>query len=63
MRVTGVSSVASITPGWINDKRTLIFDTACTLQTGGNIAITATYSVLVGQSLTIVYDGTSWYVK
>jgi len=63
MRVTGISSVASITPGWINDKRTLIFDTACTLQVGGNIAITATYSVLVGQCLTIVFDGTNWYVK
>lgn len=62
-RVTGVASVASITPGWINNKKTLIFDTACTLQTGGNIAITATYNVLVGQCLTIVFDGTNWYVK
>jgi hypothetical protein len=62
-RVTGIADFTFINPGGIGEQRTLIFDSACTIKTGGNIAITANYNVLIGQSVNIFFDGTAWYIK
>lgn len=61
--VTGTTNIQFINPGFIGRELTLLFQGGLTLLTGGNLAIAANYAVLAGQLVTLVHNGTSWYLK
>jgi hypothetical protein len=63
MKVTGTTNIQYINPSWAGKEIKLIFTAALSLVTGGNLAIAANYSVLQGQCVTLIHDGTSWYLK
>ncbi len=62
-KITGTNNIQTISSGWVGRHITLIFTGALSLVTGGNLAIGANYAVLVGQAVTLISDGTNWYVK
>lgn len=61
--VTGTTNIQTIGQGFIGREVTFLFTSALSLVTGGNLAITANYSVAAGQLVNLVFNGTSWYVK
>lgn len=62
-KITGTTNISNINPVRIGFEVDLLFASALTLLTGGNLAITANYNVLAGQLVRLVCDGTSWYLK
>lgn len=62
-KVTGITNIATISPAHIGQELKLLFVGALSLTTGGNLAIAANYTVLAGQVVSLVYDGSSWYLK
>ena len=63
IKITGTTGISTITGGWVDREIQLVFPASVTLGTGGNLAITAPYVVLAGQMVTLVFDGSNWYVK
>jgi hypothetical protein len=62
--VTGTTSITFLPGGWWGRKLTLMFDSAVTLNTGGDFALGANYNVLAGQQVTLTYTSTGkWFVK
>lgn len=60
--ITGTTSISTITGGWKERTVALLFQSALSLVTGGNLAIGATRAVLTGQRVELTFNGTSWYV-
>jgi hypothetical protein len=63
IKVTGTVNIGTISGGWIGREVRLIFTGALSLVTGGNLAVAASRTILAGDALSIIYDGTSWYVR
>lgn len=62
-KITGTTNIQNINPAVTGQELTLVFVSALSLITGGNLAIAANYAVAAGQLVKLVFDGTSWYLK
>lgn len=62
-KITGTTNIQTLNDGWVGRRLTLVFTGALSLTTGGNFAIAANRAVLAGDMITLVHDGTSWYVR
>lgn len=62
-KITGTTNIQTLNDGWVGRKVTLLFTGALSLVTGGNFAISANRTVLAGDMIVLVHDGTSWYVR
>lgn len=63
IKITGTTNIATINGGWIKRQVTLLFAGALSLTTGGNLAVGANRTILVGDAVRLVFDGTSWWVR
>jgi hypothetical protein len=63
VKITGTTSIATLTGSHVGREATLIFAGALSLIPGGNLAITTSRSVTAGAQLTVTFDGTSWYLS
>lgn len=63
VKITGTTTITTLTGAWIGRRVTLLFTGALTLGTGGNLAIAAPLSILAGQQVVMTFDGNSWYAR
>jgi hypothetical protein len=55
------TTFTSIAASWVDREITLIFQSARTLNTGGNIFLASSFTTASGSTLTLKYDGSNWY--
>jgi hypothetical protein len=63
VKISGSTSIQTVTGSYVGREVTLIFTGAVSFVPGGNLAITTPRSVTTGAQLTLIFDGTSWYLS
>lgn len=61
-KITGTTTITSITGGWIGREIRLLFASDTMLGTGGNLSVIANRHVRAGEVVEVVFDGTNWCV-
>lgn len=63
IRVTGTTTITSMTAGALNRVVTLTFASALTLTDGGNLLLAGNFVTTADDSITLISDGTNWIEK
>lgn len=61
VKISGTTTITSITASWAGRRVTLIFTGALTLTDGGNLKLQGNFTSVADDAITLACDGTNWY--